>query len=911
MMADQMEQRRAAVAESKDLAALLATVRRRVAPLLERAPIIPEVKALLSIDGGVCPDDGAPLAFDPWSAERHRCIQCGKTTTGERQHRYWARYQHLWIAERAADLATVSALTGDEPAAARAREILQAYGARYFSYPNRDNVLGPARLLFSTYLESIWILSYLAAATTLRAHDALDEPTERAVSLVADEAANLIGEFDERFSNRQTWNNAALAAIAVWFGDEELLQRAVMGQTGLAAQLAQGFRGDGLWYEGENYHLFALRGLLTGLDWARAGATNFLENKVAVERLGLALLAPAFSALPDATFPARKDSRFGVSLAQPMYLDTWEVALGLLPDAPFAPDLAAWLRHLYGTAPAAPQVYESFLHDAPFDAAPLAPSRGRLSSWALREMPGTLPEGSGPWQPASVLLADQGLAILRSGDRYVSLEAGPWGGGHGHPDRLHLTLHNAGVHWLPDPGTGSYVEDTLFWYRSTLAHNAPRVDGVSQTMGRATCERFEENDHWSWTLGRFIDLTRMVVAGPGYIIDVVEITGQEQRLLELPWHLAGEVMVDGGGWTAGELDDRFVSDVERLVPGRPGPIVLRATKGDAQLGVHLVIDGELLRMRAPGLPVGRAEPATFFLARGRGKNMRWFAVLETTMGAVRDVRASGDTIEIVTAQGTDRHRATGDSWIVESASWRGTLRGPQDPRRDYTPLLELEPPERATGSAFRIGDPPALDGSDAGFPLDEPLTIDLEDQYRRSEEAYPGPEELSATAAVAWDETALYVYVDVTKPEHWFRAADAPPLLLDNDPDDIHSDGIQVYVGDPDGDGFAGVLAVPEPDGSMRVRAVRTSTAGANIGGVHGTWQETDHGYSVTLAFAWPEWARPHVGSRVGFDLIVNEMLPDRQRRAGQLAWSGGNGWVWLRGDGQAKERLGELELVG
>ena len=35
-------------------------------------------------------------------------------------------------------------------------------------YPNRDNVLGPSRLFFSTYLESIWINNYLAAAALLR-----------------------------------------------------------------------------------------------------------------------------------------------------------------------------------------------------------------------------------------------------------------------------------------------------------------------------------------------------------------------------------------------------------------------------------------------------------------------------------------------------------------------------------------------------------------------------------------------------------------------------------------------------------------------------------------------------------------------------------------------------------------------
>ena len=49
---------------------------------------------------------------------------------------------------------------------------------------------------------------------------------------------------------------------------------------------------------------------------------------------------------------------------------------------------------------------------------------------------------------------------------------------------------------------------------------------------------------------------------------------------------------------------------------------------------------------------------------------------------------------------------------------------------------------------------------------------------------------------------------------------------------------------------------------------------------------------SVTL----PEWSgRP--GDEIGFDLIVNEMYSDRTRRAGQLVWSGGGGWVYLRGD--------------
>ena len=68
---------------------------------------------------------------------------------------------------------------------------------------------------------------------------------------------------------------------------------------------------------------------------------------------------------------------------------------------------------------------------------------------------------------------------------------------------------------------------------------------------------------------------------------------------------------------------------------------------------------------------------------------------------------------------------------------------------------------------------------------------------------------------------------------------------------------------------------------------------------------------SVTLAIAWPPGYHPNFGDRIGFDLIVNEMRPGRRRRAGQLVWSGGNGWIWLRGDRHAAGRLGVVELVG
>ena len=452
---DELEARAALVSERADLAALLGGMRRRAARTIHEMPAVPQVKALLSQDGGVCPEDGAALVFDPWSPAAHRCSRCGSTWSGGRHDRHWARFQHLGLAEQAAELATLGIMGDEDAAAARASEILGSY-AHYASLPNLDNVLGPSHLFFSTYLESIWVTNYLAAAVLLRESGRLPQEAMDVVSAVADEAAAVIGEFNEGFSNRQTWHNAALAAIGVWFEDEELAQRAVESETGLLAHLAHGFAPDGTWHEGENYHLFALQGALTAMRWARSAGVDPLGDPELADRLAAALRAPIRTALPDLTFPARKDSRYGVSLAQPMYIELWERGLGIADAAGVGlPDVAGWIRSLYD-APAPPaQEFDSWLFEAGMPV-PGRRSRAALSWNALLEMPAALPDG-GERPAVSTLLPSQGLAVLRHGDRYVSLECGEWTGGHGHPDRLHLSLHAGGVHWLPDFGTGSYV----------------------------------------------------------------------------------------------------------------------------------------------------------------------------------------------------------------------------------------------------------------------------------------------------------------------------------------------------------------------------------------------------------------------------------------------------------------------
>ncbi len=913
---EELEARRELVAESQDLQGLCDHLAARARAVVDRDPAIPEQKGMLSSDGGFCPDDKSVLTYDPWSPSAHACPKCNRRLTGERHDGRWAWQQHLWLGERIAEAAAAGIMTGDEHLLAWAARKVTEYGERYRSYPNADNVLGPARLFFSTYLESVWLTSYLAAAFMLREAGVLDEDGIAAADTVAEEASNLIGEFEEGLSNRQTWHNAALIAAAVWFEDEALAARAIEGRRGLVGHLVDGFGDDGMWYEGENYHLFALRGLLTGAAWARLAGVDFFEEEASQKRLAAALRAPALSALPDGTFPARKDARFGVSLGQPMYLELWERGVADLlacGQQESAGNIAGWLTHLYALPAPVAETFDSYLHEAG-EPAPKTRDRTHLSWWMLLSMVPELPAGA-TWTPASTLLESQGLALLRNGDRYASVECGEYGGGHGHPDRLHLTLHARGVHWLADPGTGSYVTPDLPWYRSTMAHNAPRVDEISQPMGDARAEMFDVPGPWGWVRGKFGKLTRTVVAGPKHLVDVVEYADDQEHLVELPWHPDGELeILTPGRWEPAELADPFATKVERFLPDSAGPIRWKSTAGPFARELHGIFDdsGELLRAAGPGRP-GQPGGRSFLIRRQSGRYVRFASVLAFDGPALTGARFAAAEIVAVTADGETIHHQTSEGWEVTEGGVSTPLRGL---RRDLlkakldlptvdNALLKYVPP---VVKAYHVAEPPALDGTLEGFDTKNPLALDHEDQYRRTEEPYGGPEEFSAEAWLAWDEQALYVAVEVAKAELTFRAPDAAPLRLDNESDLIHSDGIQLYLQRAD-QPLHGWLLVPDPGSdALQIRAAGGTVATPDS--ATGAWQETDRGYRITARITVPGWP-PALGEpSPRFDLVVNQMRPDRLRRLGQLCWTGGGGWAYLRGDRQDPDWLGTVALA-
>jgi hypothetical protein len=239
--------------------------------------------------------------------------------------------------------------------------------------------------------------------------------------------------------------------------------------------------------------------------------------------------------------------------------------------------------------------------------------------------------------------------------------------------------------------------------------------------------------------------------------------------------------------------------------------------------------------------------------------------------------------------------------VVEAASGTVTLGGHRPPASPAAP--SASPDASAHAVASFLGD----DGSSSLVSLPPSLLLDRSDQYRRSEDPWADDESFTANAWLGWHANGLAIVVDVRKSECCFRSPDMAPLLLDNEPDDIHSDGLELFVRPRANGPVFGFLLVPEPGGSVRVRGA-TGTSGEPAM-VDAEWQQTAGGYRVEAALSIPGWDEFGAGDAVGFDLLVNEMRPGRERRAGQLVWSGDGGWVWLRGDRHDPSRFGLLEL--
>ena len=863
--------------------------------VLARPVYFPRDKALLSRDGGRCPHDGALLDFDPFSPHEHRCPRCGAVYGGELHDRFWIYWYQLWLAERAVHAAALSRVAGLARFERLASDILSGYVERYLSYPNADNVLGPTRLFFSTYLESIWLLQICVATRLL--DRALPSLASRVRDRIIEPSRAIISEYDEGGSNRQVWNDAALLAAAVLLDDHRAAENAVFAGSGVAGQLTSGILDDGTWYEGENYHLFAHRGLWYGVTLAEAAGLELPAPLL--DRFQQGFSTPFLTSLPDFTLPSRRDSQYAISLRQWRIAEHCELGLvrrndGSLRDA---------LRRLYrDDVPRRATGRDTSAADVERNMPATSLDRSDLSWRALLFALPELPHlDAAPIR--SAILGGQGIAVFRrdSARTYVALDYGHSGGGHGHPDRLNLLLAAGDTRWLDDMGTGSYVERTLHWYRSTLAHNAPLVDGRSQRPVDGVATAYDERGAAGWIrataeVAPGVAVHRELVVMPDYAIDTVSWSAASEVTFDLPLHVDVELSDIGSAVPAEfqggtRLEDGFEfahdASVQRIQAGVT--VVGRAHSGESArlaLWATSTTDCEWWRAVAPGAP-GRGE-AAFRLMRARGSKGA-YALIWSWHGAVSQVDF-GDVIRVALADGSiHEHTATADGRHVELHAGRARS------SIDLAGRIEPSARESIAVSHGRSPTPPAIalpsNGRAVSIELGEP-------HYRRSEQRWREAGAPTASVSLRWCAPTLTVSIDVPNSVRNFAPSDATNAY-DNEHPDINGDGVQLYLQTDRGES-AWMLVPDAASSAVRSRQLDDWSSPQPL---HADWRPTASGYQLTVDL---DTQTPPLA----LDVVVNEMPRDRARRRGQLVLSGARGdFVYLRGDRHDRWRLVPLRI--
>lgn len=893
-----LKQRRILLQDSSDLAGLASYLRDQLTPVSTRPLYVPDAKALLSRDGGVCVRDGSRLVFDPFEPNTHQCGTCGVTHEGVRHHRAWVWRYHLWLSERAVHAALLTALeVGD--AGRWAANVLREYCVRYDSYPNIDNVLGPTRLFFSTYLESIWLIQMAMASLLLdRSGKGLSPSLHSQLENVIDESSSLVASFVEGSSNRQVWNACAVLAAGVFLRDSRRVEVGLESDWGISQLLRTGVTAQGRWHEGENYHLFALRGFLLAAELARAADVDLYDR---FPQLAGMYSAPLMTLLPDQTLPARGDSPFDVSIRQKRFAELWEIGYARTGDERLADTLSA----LYRTNGAAHDDINE-IAELEQNHPPSHVSRRRLGWKALLWMRGDLPAMSGRVPaPQSVFVEPHGPIVLRpAADRYTALEGDGTGGGHGHPDRLQLTIWD-GAQVQVDFGTGSYVSDSLPWYRSWLCHNGPVRRGTDGRGGSTVSVGWEVRAPWSWCQVTMTDfagpgttVVRSVILNDHYVIDVIDISVGSDVEVDLPIHPVYAINAhefEQASSVAPWLDIGY-DQVQWRAPNEPmGPVCLE-NGGELLLPER---SGERIILASapgpPGLTFGEGRPHIFPVRSCRGPG-RWVQLFANRAGFVRRTTVNPRKLVVHCVPGSDTIRWQPGGIVIESSGNVFTLGGVR--RVAVTPASRVLPERR------RI-ECPLVAALPSGSALDTILKsqgfVMGRESYRRSETSYRGEDTFSARCCVLTSGNRVHFVVDVTKRELWMRPIDWPDPLLDNESPDIHSDSVQLYVSNPGyksvpADGVAdwrGYLIHPckAYGHTPRIRPIRGTSAEADE--LTADVVMTDSGYRI-LASA--SCVPMQVGAQFLFNVVVNEMYAHRERRAGQLALSGG-GWVYLRGD--------------
>lgn len=415
--------------------------------------------------------DACQLALVTVDDTHHRCPRCGAVYTGEPYDDVIFARIHGQNLHRMCMAAWAYALTGAAHYADDAKRVLLGYSTRYRQYPyhsaGRDtdawSSISGGHIAEQTLNESAILADQIAPAVDL-IWTALTAAEQAAICdglirpMLEQIDANKAGK-----SNWQSWHNAGLFAGAALLGDAALARRTIDDpHHGFLSQMRVSISADGMWYENSwSYHAFTLSALVSHAEAARRCGLDLWAQ----EPLRKMFRLPLAYVMPDGSLPRFGDAVGSAAGAGPHAMEAAYHALredGLLAMLPETP---SWESVLLGR-----------------DVTRAVPPPALTS----RNVAGA----------GHVLLRAAGPAGLAA-----ALTYGPYGGFHGHFDKLSFVFFGYGRELGVDPGRAHSQAYRLpihtHWYKATLSHNAVLVDGQPQQPAEGQLPAFTATDRYA------------------------------------------------------------------------------------------------------------------------------------------------------------------------------------------------------------------------------------------------------------------------------------------------------------------------------------------------------------------------------------------------------------------------------
>lgn len=411
--------------------------------------------------------------------------------------------KHWAVAGRIFSAGLAYSLSGEKRYAEWARDGLLAYAALYAPLPLRNY---RSKLLDESLYDALWVVKIAAAYDLVadsgvftaeqkkRVEDGALRPALECFKTQDFKKDPRIEDLHYRCYNFQSWHLASVGLIGLVLRDADSVNYAVNSPYGFRHQMAHDVNDDGLFWERSiGYHNFVLEAYIPlaeamfhcGVDLygmslptdrsKNEGAHYMTDSSDKPKSFRLMFEGPMYLAFPNFDYPSVGDS-------DPESLrGGWEE---LVAFQRYHDPRLAWL--IQRDMPTAEKVKRSapdwhwLFYDAP---------AGRPAASGLPLKDGVF-ANSGEFRNGCSLFPSSGLAVLREagadftnhpGKTAVSFSYGPYGGGHGHPDKMNIVVYSEGRQWMPDFGSMPYESHwKAEWTAQTVSHNTLVIDGVSQ-----------------------------------------------------------------------------------------------------------------------------------------------------------------------------------------------------------------------------------------------------------------------------------------------------------------------------------------------------------------------------------------------------------------------------------------------